>query len=112
MITTDKTNIGDGSTKVFETSIVIPTLIDSTEITDAITVTVGGTLLVPETDYTVTEVNLTNTEVTLVTAPGDGVEVYFSQATANVMYAQGATSASNGIALQDQTTPAALFLKD
>ena len=112
VITTDKTNIGDGSTKVFETSIVIPTLIDSTEITDAITVTVGGTLLVPETDYTVTEVNLTNTEVTLVTAPGDGVEVYFSQATANVMYAQGATSASNGIALQDQTTPAALFLKD
>ena len=110
--TTDKTNVGDGSTKVFETSIVIPTLIDSTEITDAITVTVGGTLLVPETDYTVTEVNPTSTEVTLVTAPASGVEVYFSQVTANVMYAQGTNTASNGVALQDQTTPAALFLKD
>jgi glyoxylate utilization-related uncharacterized protein len=91
---------------------VIPTLIDSTEITDAITVTVGGTLLVPETDYTVTEVNPTSTEVTLVTAPASGVEVYFSQVTANVMYAQGTNTASNGVALQDQTTPAALFLKD
>jgi len=28
------------------------------------------------------------------------------------MYAQGASTASNGIALQDQTTAAALFLKD
>ena len=110
--TTDKTNVGDGSTKIFETSIVIPTLIDSTEITDAITVTVGGTLLVPETDFTVTEVNPTSTEVTLVTAPASGVEVYFSQVTANVMYAQGTNTASNGVALQDQTTPAALFLKD
>jgi hypothetical protein len=110
--TTDKTNVGDGSTRVFETSIVIPTLIDSTEITDAISVIVGGTVLVPETDYSVTEVNVTTTEVTLVTAPADGVEVYFSQVTANVMYAQGASTASNGVALQDQTTPAALFLKD
>ena len=110
--TTDKTNVGDGSTKVFETSIVVPVTLDSTELSDAVTVTVGGTVLVPETDYTVTEVNATSTEVTLVTAPGDGVEVYFSQETANVMYAQGVDTASNGIALQDQTTPAALFLKD
>ena len=110
--TTDKTNVGDGSTKVFETSIVVPVTLDSTELSDAVTVTVGGTVLVPETDYTVTEVNATSTEVTLVTAPGNGVEVYFSQETANVMYAQGVDTASNGIALQDQTTPAALFLKD
>ena len=50
--------------------------------------------------------------MTLVTAPASGVEVYFSQVTANVMYAQGTNTASNGVALQDQTTPAALFLKD
>jgi hypothetical protein len=110
--TTDKTNVGDGSTKIFETSIVVPVTLDSTELSDAVTVTVGGTVLVPETDYTVTEVNPTSTEVTLVTAPASGVEVYFSQVTANVMYAQGVDTASNGIALQDQTTPAALFLKD
>ena len=109
--TTDKTNEGDGSTKVFTTSIVIPTLVDSTELSDAITVTVAGTVLVPETDYTVTQVNTTTTEVTLTTAPADGVEVWFSQVTANVMYAQGAGTASNGIPLQDQKTPAVEFLK-
>ena len=109
--TTDKTNVGNGSTKVFTTSIVIPTLVDSTELSDAITVTVAGTVLVPETDYTVTQVNTTSTEVTFSTAPADGVEVWFSQVTANVMYAQGDGTASNGIPLQDQTTPAVEFLK-
>ena len=68
-------------------------------------------MLVPETDYTVTGVDTTFTEITLTIAPDPNVEVWFSNVTAKVMYAQGATTASNGIALQDQTTPAALFLK-
>ena len=68
-------------------------------------------MLVPETDYTVTGIDSTFTEITLTTAPANGVEVWFSQVTANVMYAQGRSTASNGIPLQDQTTAAALFLK-
>jgi hypothetical protein len=110
--TTDKTNVGDGTTTIFTTTITIPTLIDSTELSDAITVTVGGKVLVPDTDYTVTNVTLTSTEVTFTTAPALGVEVHFSQVTAKVMYAQGTNTASNGVALQDQTTAAAVFLKD
>ena len=78
---------------------------------ESITVTVAGTVLVPETDYTITGTDTTFTEVTLTTAPAVNVEVWFSQVTANVMYAQGTDTASNGIALQDQTTPAVLFLK-
>ena len=110
--TTDKTNYGDGTTTRFITSITVPTLLDSTEFSESITVTVGGTVLVPDTDYTVTGVDSTFTEVTLTVAPAANVEVWFSQITANVMYAQGTNTASNGIALQDQTTSAALFLKD
>jgi hypothetical protein len=109
--TTDKTNYGDGTTTRFTTSIIVPTGLDSTELSESITVTVAGTVLVPETDYTITGTDTTFTEVTLTTAPAVNVEVWFSQVTANVMYAQGTNTASNGIALQDQTTPAVLFLK-
>jgi len=109
--TTDKTNLGDGTRTRFTTSIIVPTQIDSTENSESITVTVAGAVLVPETDYTVTGIDTTFTEITLTTAPANGVEVWFSQVTANVMYAQGSSTASNGIALQDQTTAAALFLK-
>ena len=109
--TTDKTNIGDGTTTRFITTLTVPTGIDSTELSDSITATVGGTVLVPGTDYTVTETDSTFTEITFTTAPEANVEVVFTQVTAKVMYAQGATSASNGIPLQDQTTTAVEFLK-
>ena len=109
--TTDKTNVGDGTTTRFTTSIIVPTGLDSTELAESITVTVAGTVLVPDTDYTITATDSAFTEVTLTVAPAANVEVWFSQVTANVMYAQGATTASNGIALQDQTTPAVKFLK-
>ena len=108
--TTDST-VGDGVTTIYSTTITIPTLVDSTELADAITVTVGGTELLPDTDYTVTFVGTNSTEITFTTAPASGSTIAFSQVTANVMYAQGTGTASNGIALQDQTTPAALFLK-
>ena len=109
--TTDKTNVGDGTTTRFTTSITVPTGLDSTELAESITVTVAGAVLVPETDYTVTGVDTTSTEITLTVAPDPNVEVWFSQVTAKVMYAQGTNTASNGIALQDQTTAAVLFLK-
>ena len=53
----------------------------------------------------------TQVEVTFTVAPALGVEIEISVVSGKVMYAQGASTASNGIALQDQTTPAALFLK-
>ena len=109
--TTDKTNIGDGTTTRFTTTLTVPTGVDSTEYAESITVTVAGTVLVPEKDYTVTGTGSTFTEITMVTPPEANVEIVFSQTTAKVMYAQGSGTASNGIALQDQTTPAVLFLK-
>jgi len=109
--TTDKTNVGDGTTTRFTTSIIVPTGIDSTELAETITVTVAGTVLVPDTDYIITATDSAFTEVTLTTPPLANVEVWFSQVTANVMYAQGSSTASNGIALQDQTTSAVTFLK-
>ena len=109
--TTDKTNVGDGTTTRFTTSIIVPTGLDSTELAESITVTVAGTVLVPDTDYTITATDSAFTEVTLTTPPLANVEVWFSQVTAKVMYAQGSGTASNGIPLQDQTTPAVLFLK-
>ena len=111
--TSDTTNIGDGSTTTFiGSNIVVPTVVDSTELNEAVRVSVGGTVLIPTTDFTVTEVDATQVEITLTTAPGDGVEIDISIVTGKVMYAQGNGTASNGIALQDQTTAAALFLKD
>jgi hypothetical protein len=111
--TTDKTNIGDGSTTTFIGSgIVVPSTIDSTELDEAVRVSVGGAELINTVDYTVTQVDATQVEVTLTTAPTDGVEIDISIVNGNVMYKQGNNTASNGIALQDQTTVAALFLKD
>jgi hypothetical protein len=109
--TIDKTNVGDGTTTRFITSIIVPTGLDSTELAESITVTVAGTVLVPDTDYTITATDSAFTEVTLTTPPLANVEVWFSQVTAKVMYAQGSGTASNGIPLQDQTTPAVTFLK-
>lgn len=109
--TTDKTNVGDGTTTRFTTTLIVPTGIDSTEFAESITVTVGGTVLEPEKDYTVTGTGSTFTEITLTTPPEANVEIVFTQITAKVMYAQGSGTASNGIPLQDQTTPAVIFLK-
>ena len=86
--------------------------IDSTELDESVRVSVGGTLQTPNTDFTITQVDSTQVEVTFVTAPASGSEIDISIVTGKVMYAQGASTASNGIALQEQTTPAALFLKD
>jgi hypothetical protein len=76
--TTDKTNVGDGTTTRFTTSIIVPTGIDSTELAETITVTVAGTVLVPDTDYIITATDSAFTEVTLTTPPLANVEVWFS----------------------------------
>jgi hypothetical protein len=110
--TTDATNTGNGTTKTFiGTGIVVPTTLDSTELDEAVRVNVGGAKMIAGTDYTITQVDPTQVEVTFTVAPALGVEIEISVVSGKVMYAQGASTASNGIALQDQTTPAALFLK-
>jgi hypothetical protein len=107
--TTSSTFTGDGTTKKFvATNISIGTSIDSTEIEEVVRVNVGGAELA-QSAYTVTQLN--PVEVTIVDAPADGVEVIVSIVRANVMYAQGSSTASNGIALQEQTTSAARFIR-
>jgi len=104
------TLIGDGNTRLFGASnVTILNGIDSTEIEEAVRVRVGGTELA-DSDYTVTQVD-PYAEITLVDAPGDGVEVYIYIIKSKVMYAQGTNTASNGIALQEQTTQAARFIR-
>ena len=110
--TIDATNIGDGTTKIFfGAGIVVPTTLDSTELDEAVRVSVGGAVMIADTDYLVTRVDATQVEITFTVAPAVGSEINISIVKAQVMYAQGASTASNGIALQDQTTAAALFLK-
>lgn len=103
---------GDGSTKVFTcTNVTLPTNVDSTFNEEAVRVKVGGKDLL-DTEYTVTnDGGADPVEVTLDAAPGDGVAIEVYKVTAKVMYAQGASTASNGIALQQQTTDAANFLR-
>jgi hypothetical protein len=90
-------------------NVTLDDLFDSTEIEKAVQVTVGGTKLA-DSAYTVTQVDPT-VEVTLVDAPLNGEQVYVYITKSNVMYAQGSSTASNGIALQEQTTNAARFIR-
>ena len=107
--TTSNTFTGDGTNKKFvATNISLEASLDSTEIEEVIRVNVGGAELA-QSAYTVTQLN--PVEVTLTDAPGDGVEVVVSIVRSNVMYAQGVSTASNGIALQEQTTAAARFIR-
>jgi hypothetical protein len=76
---------------------------------EAVEVWVGGTLQEPET-YSVDSVDPVS--VTLTQAPPAGVGVTVSIKQSLSWYEPGATTASNGIALQDQTTAAARFIRD
>jgi hypothetical protein len=107
--TTKNTFTGDGTTRVFTASnVVLENNLDSTEIEEAVRVRVGGTLL-DISEYFVSQVN--PTQVTLINAPAAGVEIDVFIVKASVMYAQGTGTASNGIALQQQTTDALRFLR-
>ena len=101
---------GDGSTRLFGASnVTIAAGLDSTEIEEAVRVSVGGTELA-DSAFTVTQVD-PYVEVTLVDAPGNGVEVEISIVKSTVMYGQGSATASDGVALQEQTTQAARFIR-
>ena len=104
------TLVGDGTTRVFVASnVTLSAGLDSTEIEEAVRVKVGGTELA-DSAYTVTQVDPA-AEITLVDAPATGVEVEIYIVKSTVMYAQGTSTASNGVALQEQTTQAARFIR-
>ena len=112
-VSSDITSRGDDSTVAFDATLTnVPSSLTGSTLNSAIAVSVGGTLMIPTTDYTVVRDSATQVTVTFVTAPASGSEIDISITTGKVMYAQGASTASNGIALQEQTTAAALFLKD
>lgn len=99
--------MGDGTTTTFDCRVLainVPTSVQDR----AVRVNVGGTML--ESGFTVNSQDTVS--VTLDTAPEDGVEVSVYVVQARVMYAQGNGTASNGVTLSAQTTPAALFIKD
>jgi hypothetical protein len=112
-VSSDITGRGDGSTVAFVATLTnVPSSLTGSTLNSAIAVSVGGTLMIPTTDYTVVRDSATQVTVTFTTAPASGSEIDISITTGKVMYAQGTSTASNGIALQEQTTAAALFLKD
>jgi hypothetical protein len=80
--------------------------IDSTELVEAVQVFEGGVLRT--SGYTV----LSSDPVTIEfdTAPPAGVEITVSIQQARVMYAQGTNTASDGVPLQESSTPAARFI--
>jgi hypothetical protein len=106
----NNTFYGDGFITTFVTD--LPFYADMTDaMKGAVRVRVGGTELVPGTGaYTVDSISPTVT-VTITDAPAAGVEVNVYIVEAHVMYAQGVGTASDGIALQDQTTLAARFIR-
>jgi hypothetical protein len=107
--TTKNTFTGDGVTKIFTASnVIVENNLDSTEIEEAVRVQVGGTLL-DVSEYFISGDD--PTQVTLVDAPASGVEIEIFIVKASVMYAQGVGTASNGVALQQQTTDALRFLR-
>ena len=100
---------GDGTTRTYvATNVVAYTSTDSTELERAIRVSVGGTDLL-DSEYTVDQID--PVQVTLVDAPANEVEVIIYTEQAQVMYAQGTNTASNGVPLQEQTTTALKFLR-
>lgn len=98
--------MGDGTTTTFTCSLLtidVPVAVQNR----AVRVNVGGTML--ESGFTVNSQNTVS--VTLDTAPAAGVEVSVYVVQAHVMYAPGPGTASNGLTLSAQTTPAVEFIK-
>jgi hypothetical protein len=69
---------------------------------------VGGRI-VDASQYSVSSVDPIT--ITFTSAPQSGVEVVIFIVQAEVLYAQGANTASNGIPLQEQNTEAAWFIE-
>jgi hypothetical protein len=98
--------LGDGVTKTFVAETINLSQPDSTSLAAAVEVYLGGTQLT--TGYEV--ISEDPVTVTFDTAPPNGVEVAILVRQGVTWYAQGSGTASNGIALQENTAPAARFL--
>ena len=97
--TTSEVHTGDGSTLFFGTSFT-PT--DANELV----VQVGGTAT---KEFTIGGDSTAG--ITFTTAPGSGLAIRISRKTGSVWYTSGASTASNGLGLQQSTTLQALFLQ-
>jgi len=93
---------------ISQVDVATTTFITDISVTRPVQVKVGGTT-VADTTYTVPSVNPIT--VTFDTAPANGVEVEIYIQQAQVMYAQGIDTASNGRPLQEQPTLAAWFIE-
>lgn len=82
--------------------------LDSTELVEAVQVYVGGILQL--TGYTIAATDPVRVEFD--TAPTAGYQVSIRIQQGQVLYQQGAGTASNGVPLQETNTPAAIFIRD
>ena len=93
---------------ITQADVATDTFVTDISVTRPIQVSVGGTI-VDASEYTVSSVNPIS--ITFNTAPQSGVEVVIFIVQAQVFYAQGLNTASNGIPLQEQNTEAAWFIE-
>jgi len=101
-------DFNSGSLFIAQSDVATATFVTTLEVTSPVQVKVGGTPVVGS-QYSVSSVN--PVIVTFDTAPDDGleIEIYINQA--QVLYAQGVNTASNGLPLQEQSTLAARFIE-
>jgi hypothetical protein len=100
--------LGDGSTTVFVAEYLsVNNLDDSATMEAAVEVYIGGTLQAGGYDI----IDSGPVTVAFDTAPPDGVQVTILVRRGVTWYAPGASTASNGVALQDTETRAARFLR-
>ena len=99
--------LSDGSTSIFVAENIVLDMLDSTELVEAVRVYVGGIL--QTSGYTVTGSNPVTVDFD--TAPNAGYQVSIRIVQGQSWYEPGSGTASNGIALQEQTTAAARFIQ-
>ena len=92
---------------IFVAENIVLDMLDSTELVEAVRVYVGGIL--QTSGYTVTGSNPVTVDFD--TAPNAGYQVSIRIVQGQSWYEPGSGTASNGIALQEQTTAAARFIQ-
>ena len=101
-------DLNSDSSFITQADVATDTFVTDISVTRPIQVSVGGTI-VDASQYSVSSVDPIT--ITFATAPQSGVEVVIFIVQAEVLYAQGANTASNGIPLQEQNTEAAWFIE-
>ena len=99
--------LANGTTTLFTADEIIVTGVDSTELTEAVEVYVGGIL--QTSDYTVT--NGAPVTIEFAQAPTSGYQVSIRVRRGLSWYEPGPSTPSNGVALQETDTLAARFIR-